>query len=91
MKMMFIHGVQSYIWNHMASARIAKYGFEHVIEGEFVLLSSSEHSQLSNEFGDSSDKVPPDVHVVTADDVMNKRYIIRDVVLPLMGSKTMEP
>lgn len=43
MRMMFVHAVQSYLWNHVASFRIAKLGL-HVVEGDLV---SDDNGNLS--------------------------------------------
>jgi tRNA pseudouridine13 synthase len=79
MRMMFIHALQSYLWNHVASFRIEKLGQE-VIVGDLVLVDEN-----NNEEG------IPAVKVVTAADVAAGTYTIEDIVLPLIGAGTRDP
>ncbi|KAJ6397716.1 hypothetical protein OIU77_018680 [Salix suchowensis] len=36
LRMMYVHGYQSYLWNHAASERVQKYGFDQVFPGDLV-------------------------------------------------------
>ncbi|KAL3591363.1 hypothetical protein D5086_010003 [Populus alba] len=36
LRMMYVHGYQSYLWNHAASERVQKYGFDQVVLGDLV-------------------------------------------------------
>jgi len=77
MRMMFVHAFQSYLWNHVASARVAKFG-RHVVVGDLVHDSNSSGKDAT-------------VRVVSEADVSSNRYSIEDVVLPLVGTDTRYP
>jgi tRNA pseudouridine13 synthase len=77
---MFIHALQSYLWNHVASFRIEKLGQE-VIVGDLVLVDEN----------NSESTGIPAVKVVTAADVAAGTYTIEDIVLPLIGANTRDP
>lgn len=81
MKMMFLHAVQSLLWNKVASFRIEKFG-RIVTKGDLVLDSSSETQSRSR---------APKVKVVTEEDIAASRYTIEDVVLPMIGADTRDP
>ncbi|KAJ6413824.1 hypothetical protein OIU84_006599 [Salix udensis] len=36
LRMMYVHSYQSYLWNHAASERVQKYGFDQVFPGDLV-------------------------------------------------------
>lgn len=36
LRMMYVHGYQSYLWNHAATERVQKYGFDQVVLGDLV-------------------------------------------------------
>lgn len=74
MRMMFLHAVQSYIWNQVASHRIQVIGHS-VVKGDLV---------YAREGGS-------EVKVVSDDDLAAFTYSIEDVVLPLVGAKTIYP
>jgi tRNA pseudouridine13 synthase len=80
MRMMFIHALQSYLWNHVASFRIEKLGQE-VIVGDLVLVDENNNESTGI----------PAVKVVTAADVVAGTYTIEDIVLPLIGAGTRDP
>jgi tRNA pseudouridine13 synthase len=80
MRMMFVHALQSYLWNHAATCRIRELG-EEVVEGDLVL----EHPMENFNPG------IPKVRLVTAEDVDAQRYSLPDIFLPLIGSKTIDP
>jgi tRNA pseudouridine13 synthase len=92
MRMMFIHAVQSLFWNKCASYRIDTLG-QDIAVGDLVLARSTtvaddgKHELYSGENGEGC----PEVVVVTEMDVMNGRYGLDDVVLPLVGVKTRNP
>lgn len=58
LRMMFIHSYQSYLWNHAASMRVQKYGFNQVILGDLVYCKEqdtrNETRSLKLEFEDGS-------------------------------------
>lgn len=85
MRMMFVHALQSYLWNKVASFRVEKLGLN-VTKGDLVLTGkSTEDSCRSDSAG------CPEVRVVTDEDVVARRYTLEDVVLPLIGLKTRHP
>ena len=77
MRMMFVHALQSYLWNHVASHRIEKMGLD-LVEGDLVLV---------NDNGISDKRV----QIVTKEDVCAEKFTIEDVVLPLIGTNTKLP
>ena len=87
MRMMFIHAVQSYLWNHVASLRIDTFG-QKVVEGDLVL--DKENGKIENSADERSSSIPA-VKLVSADDVVVDRYSVEDIVLPLIGSGTRDP
>lgn len=80
---MFLHAVQSIVWNHVASARIDKLGRD-IIAGDLVMTD-----EKSEEEGGSGKKMT--VKVVDAIDIASKKYDMTDVVLPLVGTKIQYP
>lgn len=76
LRMMFLHAVQSLVWNQAASHRITMSKVD-VSPGDLVMLEESSNAS--------------DVHVVTDDDISNNRFTIVDVVLPLIGTKSKFP
>ena len=75
LRMMFLHAVQSLVWNKVASYRIDSMSRENVLEGDLVMVD------------DSSDEV----HLVTKEDIESSRFSLDDVVLPLVGTKSIYP
>ncbi|GKY96822.1 hypothetical protein MPSEU_000641400 [Mayamaea pseudoterrestris] len=75
MRMMFLHAVQSYCWNHVASFRIDTLGRQ-VVKGDLVSASTD-------------DKFA--VKLVTAEDIAASRYRLEDVLIPMIGTKTKDP
>lgn len=80
MRMMFVHALQSLLFNHAATFRLQSLG-DQVIEGDLVLEGPIDISNMGI----------PKVRKVTAKDVEEKRYTLEDVFLPLIGSKTIDP
>ncbi|KAB5570298.1 pseudouridine synthase [Coniochaeta sp. 2T2.1] len=91
LRMMYIHAYQSYVWNHVASYRWAKYGTK-VIPGDLILLDTTVPSTGK---GDGDDDVPDvngeweafyaQTYTLTAADVASGKYTIFDIVLPQPG------
>jgi len=77
LKMMFIHAVQSLIWNQATSHRVAKMDRESVLVGDLVPNSDNESKSR--------------VHIVTESDIENKKYTIEDILVPVVGTKTVFP
>lgn len=75
LRMMFLHAVQSLVWNRAASHRVTMNKTE-VLTGDLVVIESTE---------------TPEIHVVTSEDIANNRFSIVDVVLPLIGTKSRFP
>jgi tRNA pseudouridine13 synthase len=75
LRMMFLHAVQSLIWNQASSYRIESMNSESVLVGD--LVQTGEDSSM--------------VKLVTEDDIANKRYTLQDVVIPLVGTKSQLP
>lgn len=42
LRMMYVHGYQSYLWNHAASERVQKYGFDQVLLGDLVYCKGND-------------------------------------------------
>ncbi|KAJ2905203.1 tRNA pseudouridine synthase D [Zalerion maritima] len=92
---MYLHAYQSYIWNHVASVRWAKYG-PRVIQGDLVLIpkkeaTSSSDAQALDQDGeiilepDSDDDEHQRARPLSRGEVVSGKYSIRDVVLPIPG------
>ena len=75
LRMMFLHAVQSLVWNRAASHRITMKKTE-VLVGDLVAIGTTE---------------TPEIHVVTTEDIASNRFSIVDIVLPLIGSKSRYP
>ena len=117
--MLYLHAWQSYLWNAVASARIAKYGADKAVAGDLVLVngsggasavaggaeavaaeaagSAAETATAAVPVGEEGGEMEVKagrlgaVHVVTEAEGTAGGYSIRDVVLPLPGSKVQYP
>ncbi len=85
MRMMFLHAVQSLVWNHVASFRIDKLGRD-IVVGDLAMIDEDK-----TEGGEGSAENEKVIKVVTADDIASKKYSMTDVVLPLVGTKVQYP
>jgi tRNA pseudouridine13 synthase len=97
MRMMFIHAVQSLLWNQCATYRMNTYGLQAVV-GDLVLApaaTTENNDRNSNEpynINDNQDTEGcPEVKVLNEADVIERRYKLEDIVLPLIGVKTRNP
>lgn len=87
MRMMFLHAVQSLIWNHVASSRINTLG-RNVVVGDLVMTDDNSTQNGSSQTSGLEGKV---VKIVDEADVVGKKYHMTDVVLPLVGTKIQYP
>lgn len=78
LRMMFIHAVQSLIWNKAASHRISKMDNTKVLAGD--LVPNTEENPSNSR-----------VYIVTEDDLKKRIYSMEDVLIPLVGTKTIYP
>lgn len=82
MRMMFIHSVQSFLWNQVASYRLSKMP-KSVVEGDLVY--KCDHGS------EGVVETKKEVRFVTVEDIASSRYTLKDIVLPLIGTKTLDP
>lgn len=55
MRLMYLHAFQSYVWNHMATARVEMFGMDAPVPGDLVLASSASGSASGSGGGLDSD------------------------------------
>jgi tRNA pseudouridine13 synthase len=79
MRMMFMHAVQSLLWNKLASYRIKNMSAD-VVVGDLVFVDKNAEEDENSA-----------VKHVTQEDVDAKKYTLEDVVLPLLGTKSLRP
>ncbi|XP_062611558.1 pseudouridylate synthase 7 homolog [Saccostrea cucullata] len=86
-RMLYLHGYQSYIWNHIASRRLKEFGMLPIV-GDLVFRGDlkdvafkEENQESSTNGGNTSSRVTPTL--VTKDNL--SQYTIQDVLLPLPG------
>jgi tRNA pseudouridine13 synthase len=85
MRSMFLHAYQSYLWNKAASHRIEKGGgASEVMEGDLVL---TENKTLKEGGNGTSGLKGKQVMIVSQDDIETGKYKMKDVVLPLVGTR----
>jgi tRNA pseudouridine13 synthase len=77
LRKIFLHAVQSLIWNRATSYRIANMDRDNAVVGDLV-------------YGDGKDGSSK-VHTITKEDVANKKYTIEDVLVPMVGKRTRFP
>ena len=82
LRMMFLHAVQSLVWNQSVSYRLDSMSRSSVLVGDLVDISPCDGSKGSS---------TPKIHVVTEDDISQGRFSLSDVVLPLIGKKSLYP
>ncbi|KAJ3105781.1 multisubstrate pseudouridine synthase 7 [Phlyctochytrium planicorne] len=97
LRLMYIHAVQSYVWNHMASERINRFGTR-VVVGDLVVVQKPEGEKIMPVQIDEQDTEDGDgmtahdsrlsrmfeVEYITTQEEADKRSI-NEVVLPLPG------
>jgi len=89
LQLMFLHAVQSYIWNRCASFRIEKCGGrDTIMEGDLVMIEDKCKAKGGS---GTSGRVGKVVKLVTEEDVSNKAFDITNIVLPLPGSRVQYP
>jgi tRNA pseudouridine13 synthase len=79
LRMMFIHALQSYLWNAVASHRVQM--ADDCLEGDLVFTSE----------GKGQDDGLASVRTLSAQDIASGQYTLLDIVLPLIGTKTRNP
>ncbi|KAI9337144.1 pseudouridine synthase [Zopfochytrium polystomum] len=101
LRLMYVHAVQSYFWNKMASHRISLYGLR-VVPGDLVALPSAAPIRDSAAGDDDVDPDDPaaveegrlermiEVKLVESEEEA-ARWDVTDVVLPLPGHSIMYP
>lgn len=83
LRSMYVHAVQSFIWNMMASTRVRNSKGAHAIVGDLVLADEhSRSSQLSH---------ATEVRAVTVEEQEAKSISLDMVLLPVVGSKVSLP
>ena len=87
MRLMFLHALQSYVWNHVASFRIDTLGRKLVV-GDLVLTDDRNEAEGGSGTSGLGGKA---VKLVDEADVSSGKYDITDVVLPLVGTKVQYP
>jgi len=88
MRLLYIHAVQSFIWNEVATVRISKFGTA-LHTGDLVVLSESETKR--EETSEDEPNVLQTVHALTEEDVASGKWTIFDVVLPQPGQDVQYP
>lgn len=92
MRNLYLHAYQSYVWNHVASHRWAKYGSK-VIPGDLVLTTPGNTTDVDGGINDS--KAAEDqfqrARALSLEEANSGRYSIFDVVLPGPGFDVIYP
>lgn len=78
--MMFIHAVQSLIWNKATSYRMSKMDNTKVLVGDLIPNPKKVENSTESK-----------VHIVTKEDVESSTYTMEDVLVPVVGTKTVFP
>lgn len=99
LRSMYLHAYQSYVWNHAASTRWAKYG-EKVVKGDLVIAENEAVPLVAGEDQDGDviinpveddDEAPVRARALTEEEAASGRYTISDVVLPTPGYEVIYP
>ncbi|CAN7988732.1 unnamed protein product, partial [Ixodes hexagonus] len=83
-RLMYIHGYQSYVWNKLVSRRLRKFGLA-VLEGDLVVPADVPGTALEPEEGKPSKQLEPTIVKDVAEASLG------DVVLPLPGYSVVYP
>eukprot|EP00891_Asterochloris_glomerata_P003047 jgi/Astpho2/3047/e_gw1.00051.10.1_t len=98
---LYVHAVQSYVWNLAVSRRIQHFGCSRVVAGDLV-LKDADQLEAAGKFNDcamaaavsaserSSGRLAA-VHEVTPEEAEAGTFSIEQVVLPLPGKSTRTP
>ena len=84
LRQMYVHAFQSFIWNHITSQRIQKYGFK-VVVGDLVMSNNREQENDGSGYDEDQSVI-----IVESEEDAAK-YTIDQVVLPLPGFKIKYP
>ncbi len=82
MQTMYLHSVQSYVWNKVASKYVKELGETQrstAVKGDLILPSGSDTSSLSR------------THIVTENEANEGQFLLSEVVLPLPGTRITYP
>ncbi len=82
MQTMYLHSVQSYVWNKVASKYVLELGKTQrntAMKGDLIIPKGSDTSAMAKP------------HMVTESEANEGRYLISEVVLPLPGVRTKYP
>lgn len=95
MRNLYLHAYQSYVWNHAASHRWAKYGSK-VIPGDLVLATPGENSMDDVDEGLENSKASEEsrfqrARILSEEEAHSGKYTIFDVVLPGPGFDVLYP
>jgi tRNA pseudouridine13 synthase len=98
LRQMYGHAYQSFVWNHVASFRWAKYG-SRLIEGDLILVDDDRPQRSKPLDGDEEmpdtneeyDNFYASARPLTAADIASGKYTIFDVVLPQPGYDVVYP
>lgn len=92
MRNLYLHAYQSYVWNHVASHRWAKYGSK-VIPGDLVLSTTENAADVNG--GVDEPKATDDqfqrARALSQEEANSGKYSIFDVVLPGPGFDVVYP
>ncbi len=82
LKSMFIHAYQSYVWNHMVTERIKKYGIVPMV-GDLVYAEQGNDVPIEDEEEAEQQQHGRPVVALTEQDL--EKYTIYDIVFPVVG------
>ncbi|KAI9266596.1 pseudouridine synthase [Phascolomyces articulosus] len=89
---MYMHAYQSYVWNHVVSERVKRFGCDKPLVGDLVLVPENKEantSTLNNNAGRRNYLERKKAKVLTEEDL--ESYTIEDVVYPVPGHRSQYP